>query len=65
MARGPEAFADAGEKSHDPGQDLVLAIKKKKRFSDGGARIQKRKEFFKKTGHRKQGPMAVPVRVLD
>jgi len=47
MARGPEAFAAAVEKAHDLGQDLVLAIKKKKRFLEGEARVQERKEFFK------------------
>jgi multimeric flavodoxin WrbA len=48
MARGPEAFTDAVRQAHNLGQDLVLAIKKKKRFPEGEARVQERKELFKK-----------------
>ncbi len=47
MAKGPEAFADAMSKAHDLGRDLVLAIKKEKRFPEGEARVQERKELFK------------------
>jgi hypothetical protein len=48
MARGPEAFAGAVEKAHGLGQDLALAIKKKKRFTEGEAQVREREEFFKK-----------------
>ena len=43
-ARG---LADAMSKAHDLGRDLVLAIKKEKRFPEGEARVQERKELFK------------------
>ena len=47
MAKGPEAFADAVEKARELGRDLVLAIKKKKRFPEGEAKVKERGEFFK------------------
>jgi len=47
MAKGQEAFADALRKAHNLGQDLILAIKKEKRFPEGEARVQEREEFFK------------------
>jgi multimeric flavodoxin WrbA len=48
MAKGPEAFSDAMRRAHDLGRDLVLAIKKEKKFPDGETKVQERKEFFKK-----------------
>lgn len=47
MPKGPDEFADAMRKAYDLGQDLVLAIKKEKRFPEGEARVQKRMELFK------------------
>jgi len=47
LARGPEAFAHAVENAHDLGRDLVLAIRKEKRFPEGEARVQERVEMFK------------------
>jgi len=47
MAKGPEAFNNAMVKAHDLGKDLVLAIKKEKRFPEGEAQVEERKEFFK------------------
>ena len=48
LAKGPEAFKNALGRAHDLGGDLVLAIKKEKRFPEGEARVDERKEFFKK-----------------
>lgn len=47
MAKGPDAFTDAMYDAHDLGHDLVLAIKKKKRFPEGEAHVLERKELFK------------------
>jgi multimeric flavodoxin WrbA len=48
MAKGADAFANAMRRAHDLGRDLVHAIKKEKRFPEGEAQVEERKEFFKK-----------------
>jgi hypothetical protein len=48
MARGPEAFADAGEKAIDPGHDLVLAIKKEETVAGRGGTDSEERGIFQK-----------------